>query len=193
MKKILLLALSAMLTLSMAGCGSGKPTNPANPGNAPAPKPPMEGAMVIPENWDGITFTSTDGKIKIVAPEEGWTCTNDTDSSVMLSKDDDGISCIIAKEDEKTKFKRTEEDIKATLTKHNKLVEFNYENADDGTITYEYVIEMGENTGMDAVRYSKNTIEGDTKTEVTAITKKGNDARFKELRGLAETNVTVSK
>ena len=188
MKKIALIALSAMISLSMVGCGSGGPAK-----NAPTPKPPMEGEMVIPENWDGVTFKSVDGKISIVVPEKGWTCTNDTDSSVFLSKDDDGISCIIVKEDDKTKFKRTEKEIKESLTKHHKLLEFKYNKADDDTITYEYVLQMGKETGMDAVRYSRNVIAGDTKTETTVMTKTGNDARFKELRALVDTNITVNK
>ena len=184
MKKLFAVLIAAALMLSASGCG-----NKAKDVQTTAPA----GATEVPKDWDGVTFKSIGDTITIVAPEKGWECTNQTETSLMLLKDDDTMSYIILEYDGDKKMLKEEDEIRSKLKKHNDIIEFSYDKDQDGVITYEYVTQSSEKTGLDILKYAHITIDGNTRTEATVTTQKGNDERLGTLRDSIKKSLSKNK
>lgn len=187
MKKILTTA-AVMAVVLTAACGCGKKSAPVETTEAPK----TAGEFVIPDNWDGVTFTSeTLAGITIVAPETGWECQQDELGSFVIVKDDDLISYQVIEFEDENKINKDEDKIKKVLSLRDDLLDFELNEAEDGTVTYKYTAQSKDDSKMNRVSYNDVKIVGKTETIKRAATQKGDNARLEELKKSLDSNITV--
>lgn len=188
MRKIVLMALASAMALSMAGCGCSKSANPAD---MPTERPAMAGVMVIPENWDGVTFTSTDGKITIVAPEEGWTCTKSDDNNLVIVNGEETVSYGEADIEDISREPKDEETVRKRLEKVFDISEFELNNAEEDKFTYSYLAQPKDDVTT-SMKFVITEVDGNTRTVKTAIAAKDDQARMNELKEVLNNNITIN-